>query len=86
MASLFDHLVGEQRERDREAKRLGCLQLDLGRLLNRQVGRLLAFENAAGVDAGKTGRFGRTAAVAHQTAGRGELAILVDRGQRMADS
>ena len=39
-----------------EAERLGGLEIDdqfeLGRLLDRQVGRLGALENAAGVDAG----------------------------------
>jgi hypothetical protein len=57
-STLFDHLVGagEQRDRDGDAKRLGFLevddQLDLGELLDRQIGRLLALKNAAGVDAG----------------------------------
>jgi hypothetical protein len=31
-------------------------QLDLGRLLHWQVGRLLAFENTSGVNAGETPR------------------------------
>ena len=54
--SLFDHLVGagEQRRRHCEAKHPGCLrvddQLELGRLHDRQLGRLRAFEDAAGVD------------------------------------
>ena len=44
-------------------------------LLDRQVGRLLAVENAAGVDADQTEAFRIIASVAHQAAGRGELAI-----------
>jgi len=52
---LFDHLVGatEQREREGDAKRPGGLeindQLDLGGLLDRQLSRLLAIENAASI-------------------------------------
>ena len=54
----FDHLVGAASsvERHVEAERLGGLEVDdeleLGRLLDRQVGRFLALENAADVDAG----------------------------------
>ena len=54
-------------------------------LLDRQVGGLLALEDAAGVDADQTVRIRKTAAVAHQAAGRGKLAILVDRGHRVAE-
>ena len=54
-------------------------------LLHRQVGRLLALEDAAGVDADQTVRLRNAASVAHQAAGRGELAILVDRGHRVAE-
>src|SRR5262249_2042986 len=56
----LDHLVGwpQQRNWKSEAKRLGSLeiddQLDFRGLLHGQVGRLLALENAAGVDAGQT--------------------------------
>ena len=49
-------------------------------LLDRQVGRLVALENAAGVAAGETKGVGRAGAVAHQAAGRGELGRLEDRG------
>ena len=61
--SSFDHLVGaaDQRQRNGEAERLSSLQvddkLDFGGLLDRQIGRLLAFENLAGVATGQTVRF-----------------------------
>ena len=54
-ASLFNHLVGthEQRHRHVEAERFGGLevddQLELRRLLDWQIGGLLALENPAGV-------------------------------------
>ena len=55
--ALFDHLIskGEQLRGNFEAERLSGGQIDdqikLGRLQHRQVGGLLAFENAAGVTA-----------------------------------
>src|SRR5262249_17248777 len=87
----FDHLVGagEERRRNFEAKRPSGVEVDdqlyLGGLLDRQVGRLLAFENPPSVDAGLTIRVRDPAPVAHQAAGRGEFAKLVDRGHRMAE-
>jgi hypothetical protein len=56
----FDHLVGasEQPERDCQGERSSGLevddQLDFRGLLHRQVGRLLALENPAGVEADPT--------------------------------
>jgi hypothetical protein len=55
---LFDHLVGAQQQGcgHVEAERFGGLeiddQLDFRDLLHRQVGRLLALEDAARMDAG----------------------------------
>src|SRR5882672_2268102 len=56
-AKLFDHLVSADKNRGRygEAERFGSLHVDqefeLGRLFNRQIGRLGAFENFINVAA-----------------------------------
>src|SRR5262249_54873300 len=77
-AGLFDQLVGAaaQRERHSQAERLGGLQvddqLDLRGLLHRQVGGLLALEDATGVDAGQVGRVLPTATVARSWCGGSE--------------
>src|SRR5262249_56047234 len=58
IAVLFDHLVGgrKQRWRHGEAERLGSRgvddQLKLGRLLNREIARLLSLENAIDIAGG----------------------------------
>src|SRR5438876_5589263 len=63
LAHSFDHLVGaaQQREWDGEAECLGSPevydQLDSGRPLDREITRLLSFENFSGVDADQTIRF-----------------------------
>ena len=57
---------------------------NLGRLHDRQVGRLLALEDAAGIDAGLTIRIRDAGPVAHQAAGRSKFAQRVDRWQRVA--
>src|SRR5262249_3842491 len=86
----LDHFVGaaEQRQRNGEAERLRGLevddQLDFRGLLHRQVARVVAGQDPFDVDAGRTVRIREAAAVAHQAAGRGELAILVDRRHRVA--
>jgi hypothetical protein len=57
-ASLFDHLVGAQEEisTDRQSERSRCFEIDdkleFGGLLNRQVGRLRAFQNLVDVSGG----------------------------------
>src|SRR5450759_1948112 len=88
-ASLFDYLVddGEQPGRKSEPERLGGFevedQLELGRLYNRQIRRLLTLEDAAGIDAGLVVRIVRTGSVTHQTATHGGFALLIDRWDRM---
>src|SRR5262244_2268063 len=58
LAHSFDHLVGagEQRRRNVDAECSGGFQIDdqlvLGRRLHRQIGRLLALENAINVTSG----------------------------------
>ena len=87
---LLDHLVGaaEQRQRHVEAERLGGPeiedQLDLRGLLDRQVSGLLAFENAAGVDAALTVRIRKAVSVADEAACYSVLSKWVHRGHRVA--
>src|SRR5207248_10611614 len=74
----LDYLVGagDERPRDLEAERLGGLeveeQLDFRGLLDRQIGRLIASENPAGIDADRTERVRKTGPITHQAAGRSE--------------
>ena len=85
----LNHLVGQcqQLVGDFEAERLRGSEIDqegkFRGLLYRQVGRLLAFENAASIDAGQTVRIGYARSVTHQPAGRDELAQDIDRGNSM---
>src|SRR5215813_13399007 len=83
-ADLFDHLVGAagKGQRNGNAERLGGLevddQLDFRGLHDREVSRLLAFENAPGVQTGQTVRLRNAASVAHKTARGGELAQKIN--------
>src|SRR5438477_3757102 len=90
LAHSFDHFVSEllQIGRHVEAEHLGGRQIDgeleFRRLLDRQVARPLAFENSPGVDAGLAIAVGDADPVAHQAAGRGELANVVNGRHAMA--
>src|SRR5262245_58505193 len=83
--SLFDDLVGDRENagRNSEAECLGSLkvhdQLELGRLCDRQVGRLFTLENTPDVNAGHVIGFGPARSIAFETASRHELASLIDR-------
>src|SRR5215471_19081330 len=87
----FDHLVGtsEQGRRHFEAERPRSLeigkQLNFCDLLDRQVGRLLALEDAASVRSRHPVRIQSTASVAHKAAGQREVATLVDCRDPMAE-
>src|SRR6516164_244523 len=72
LQTSFDHLVGqrEQLVRHFEAERLGGLEIDgefdLGRLLDRQIARLFALENASDIGAGQAKRVLRLGGIADQ--------------------
>jgi hypothetical protein len=81
---LFDHPVGkrEQLVGNGQAERLRGLevddQLELGRLVDRQICRLLALENPRGMDAGAAIAVREAISIAHEAACPGHLAIDID--------
>src|SRR5262252_1231794 len=86
----FDDLVGagEKHRRKLDAERLGGLkveyQFEFDWLLNRQIGGLGTFQDAAGVDANLVIGIRNIGSVAHQPAGFSIVANCVARGKRMA--
>src|SRR5438105_8121649 len=83
-ASSFDHLVGagEECRWHNDAKRLCGLQIDhqleLGRLFDRQVGRLRTLENLVDESGGPTIQISNVSSVAQKEAGLRQLSL--DRG------
>src|SRR5215471_19117436 len=61
----------------------GDEQIDFSGLLDWHVGRLLALENPTDIGADQAIGIGKIGSVAHQAAGRDELAQKVNSGNRM---
>ena len=84
-SGLLDHHIGKREElvRHRQAKRLSSVEVDdqfeLSRLLDRQVGWFLAFEDAARIDAGPLTRIHNVRRVADQSADVRKLTRAIDR-------
>src|SRR5262245_3820193 len=80
---LFDHRVGDREQSgwQRDAERFCGLeiedQFEFVRLNYWQVRGLLAFEDAAGVDAGSVVRLSGTSSVTHEAVGRDDLTSFV---------
>jgi hypothetical protein len=81
---LFDHLVGgnEQRVRHIQAKSGGCLLVDLkhklNRLLDGQITRISAFQDAISVGRGTPDQVERIHPIGEQSAGRDESSVRID--------
>src|SRR6516162_8545851 len=85
LAHSFDHLVGDGEHSgwNIKAEHFCGLeidhQLELGRLQHRQVGRFLAFENAANVDSNLSIGISQTGAIADKPSSRRKFAAPVYR-------
>src|SRR5712691_8544951 len=81
----LDHRIRspQHRLRDRQAQRLGGLevdhQLELGWLLDGEVGRLCSLEDFVDVDGGASEQVQKTRSIRHEPASLDELPVFVDR-------
>src|SRR5215469_8509614 len=88
--SLFDHLVRPREQRGWHVQAEGSCgrqvddELEFARLNHRQVGRLLAFEDAAGIDTGLPKALRQVRTIGHQTTGFRIVPRVVDAWQAMA--
>jgi hypothetical protein len=87
---LLDHLIGERDQLvwncypDSPGGREINNQLELCRPLNRKFGRLLAFEDAAGIYPDLLVHIRKARPIAHEAAGFGKLAHVIDCWNRMS--
>ena len=90
ISTSLDHLVGDGKESRRhlDAERPGGLQVDdeleLGRLHDRQIGRLGALEDVAGIDAHLTITVREVGSIAHQAADCDGFTIYISRRNPVA--
>ena len=91
IARLYSITVGaaRQRKRDRDVEGLCSLEVNehlyLGGLQNREIGRLLAGQNPARVNAGEMVEINNTASVTNPPASRHKVAPLVNRRHGVAN-
>src|SRR5215467_7890883 len=85
--SSLDHLIRpcQQRGRDRETESFGGLEVDdeleLGGLLDRQVGRLGTFQDLVHVQSSTLVQIVKLRAVGHEASNLDVLPLAIDRGQ-----
>src|SRR5262245_60492273 len=83
LATLFDHLIGDllKMQWHVNTKCPGGFEIDdqfeFSRLLYRQISRLFALENLAGINAHLTVYVGKSRSVAHQSTRNDEVADLI---------